>query len=74
MQIYISEWLRNYPEVYESLCTAFEKSGVNWNFLAHTAEVWARDYMPLYLGDGKYVAFNFCPVYLSDNKGKYVTC
>lgn len=74
MHIYISEWLRKYPEVYESLCTAFEKSGVNWHFLDHTAEVWARDYMPLHLNDGKYVAFNFCPDYLSDNKGKYVTC
>lgn len=74
MQFYISEWLRKYPEVYESLCAAFEKSGVKWHFLDHTAEVWARDYMPLHLGDGKYVAFDFCPDYLSVNKGKYVTC
>ena len=44
MHIYISEWLRKYPEVYESLCTAFEKSGVNWHFLDHTAEVWAKKY------------------------------
>ena len=43
MHIYISEWLRKYPEVYESLCTAFEKSGVNWHFLDHTAEVWAKN-------------------------------
>ena len=74
MQIYLSEWIRNYPEVYESLCVAFEKSGVKWHFLAHTAEVWARDYMPLHLGDGKYVTFNFFPDYLSSNKDKYVTC
>ena len=74
MQIYISEWLRNYPEVYESLCAAFEKSGVKWQFLDHTKEVWARDYMPLHLGDGKYVSFNFFPDYLSVNKGKYITC
>ncbi len=74
MQIYISEWLRNYPEVYESLCAAFEKSRIKWQFLDYTKEVWARDYMPLHLGDGKYVAFNFFPDYLSVNKGKYITC
>ena len=74
MQIYISEWLRNYPEVYESLCAAFEKSGVKWQFLDHTKEVWARDYMPLHLGDCTYVSFTFFPAYLSKHPGPSINC
>ena len=74
MQICVSEWLRNdYGQVYASLCDAFEKSGLKWQVLTHTKEVWARDYMPLHLGDGKYVTFNFSPDYLSGNSSKYCT-
>ena len=74
MQICVSEWLRNdYGQVYASLCDAFEKSGLKWQVLTQTKEVWARDYMPLHLGDGKYVTFNFSPDYLAGNSSKYCT-
>ena len=74
MKICISEWLRNdYPEVYASLCDALNQSNINYQVLARTKEVWARDYMPLHIGNGKYITFNFAPDYLVEKGSKYIT-
>ena len=74
MKICISEWLRNdYPEVYASLCGALNQSNINCQVLARTKEVWARDYMPLHIGNGKYITFNFAPDYLVEKGSKYIT-
>lgn len=74
MQIGISHWLSNdYPTVYMALCGALEKSHIEYKVLADTKEVWARDYMPLHVGNGKYVTFNFSPDYLAGKRGKYIT-
>lgn len=74
MQLCLSEWLLNdYPEVYRSLCGALEKSQTKHRILKHTHEVWCRDYMPLHLGNGEYVTFNFAPDYLDGKRNKYIT-
>lgn len=74
MQVCVSEWLcRDYPMVYTSLCNALERSNVKYRTLYNTKEVWARDYMPLHLGNGRYATFNFAPDYLDTGKGKYIT-
>lgn len=72
--IYLSEWLsRDYPKVYTSLVGALERSHAEYSILSHTREVWARDYMPIYLSNGEYATFKFAPDYLSGNKSKYIT-
>lgn len=74
MKICISEWLNNdYPEVYASLCGAINQSNINCHVLARTQEVWARDYMPLHIGNDKYITFNFSPDYLVKKGSKYIT-
>lgn len=74
MQICISEWLSSdYLPICMSLCNAFKKNNVEFQVLSNTKEVWVRDYMPLHIGDGKYVTFNFTPDYLAEGKSKYIT-
>lgn len=74
MEICISEWLsKDYPEVYASLCDAFNQSNINCQVLTHTKDVWARDYMPLHIGNGGYVTFNYEPDYLVEKNDKYIT-
>lgn len=74
MQICISEKLYlEYPMVHVSLCNALERSNVKYQILPNTKEVWARDYMPLHIGKGRYITFNFAPDYLDMGKNKYVT-
>ncbi|MGM9698223.1 MAG: agmatine deiminase family protein [Prevotella sp.] len=74
MKICISDRLHcEYPDVYLSLCNAFNRSNINYQVLAHTKEVWARDYMPMHLGNGNYLSFNFFPDYLAEHRHKYNT-
>lgn len=47
---------------------ALERSNVKYQILPNTKEVWARDYMPLHIGKGRYITFNFAPDYLDIGK------
>lgn len=75
-KIYISSFLEtDYPIVYNELCKALNESDVEYIFLPYSKEVWARDYMPVHIGNGDYIGFNFCPDYLSNSvkNREYIT-
>jgi agmatine/peptidylarginine deiminase len=74
--IYISEWLeRDYKVVYDQLFKALADLQIRFKILPYSQEVWCRDYMPVYIGEGRFVGFHFRPDYLWDKPSdqKYIT-
>lgn len=74
--IYISEWLeRDYKLVYDQLIAALADLRITPKILPYSQEVWCRDYMPIHVGECRYVGFNFRPDYLWDKPSlhKYIT-
>lgn len=74
--IYISEWLeKDYKVVYDQLLYALVALQITPQTLPYSNEVWCRDYMPIHIGNGQYVGFNFQPDYLWDkpSRRKYIT-
>lgn len=74
--IYISEWLeKDYNVVYNQLFKALAELRITPKILPYSQEVWCRDYMPMYIGEGRYVGFHFRPDYLWDKLSdhKYIT-
>lgn len=75
-KICISKWLaKDYKEVYDQFIGALASVGIAPIVLNQTEEVWCRDFMPLYIGNGRYVGFNFRPDYLLSKPSylKYIT-
>ena len=75
-EIYISEWLeKDYKDVYNQLLRVLAEFDITPKTLPYSKEVWCRDYMPIHIGEGKYVGFNFRPDYLWDDQKyhKYIT-
>ena len=59
-EIYISEWLeKDYKDVYNQLLRVLAEFDITPKTLPYSEEVWCRDYMPIHIGEGKYVGFNF---------------
>lgn len=74
--IYISEWLeKDYKVVYDQLIIALADLRISPIVLPYSNEVWCRDYMPVHIGEGRYVGFHFRPDYLWDKPSyhKYIT-
>lgn len=74
--IYLSHHLQTgYTVVYEELCKALEKSGVNHYLLPYSNYIWARDFMPVHVGGGEYLGYVYRPDYLYDNvcEREYIT-
>ena len=74
--IYISEWLeKDYKVVYDQLIMALADLRISPIVLPYSNEVWCRDYMPVHIGEGRYVGFHFRPDYLWDKPSyhKYIT-
>lgn len=75
-EIFISEWLqKDYKDVYSQLLSTLLELDITPKILPYSKEVWCRDYMPIHIGEGKYVGFNFRPDYLWDEPKfrKYIT-
>lgn len=74
--IYISEWLeKDYKVVYDQLIVALADLRITPKILPYSQEVWCRDYMPVHIGEGRYVGFHFRPDYLWDKPSdhQYIT-
>ena len=74
--VFISEWLKkSYPLAHDSLCHAFDKCKVPFQTLPYSNDYWCRDFMPVHIGNGKYVGYNYCPDYLWDDpsQSEYIT-
>lgn len=74
--IYISEWLeKDYKVVYNQLVAVLTDLNVTLKTFPYSNDIWCRDYMPVHVGEGRYVGFNFRPDYLWDKPSyhKYIT-
>lgn len=65
--IYFSDLLRtdeSYSETFNDLKQVLDASGMQYDFLNKTKDIWARDYMPIQVSKDKFVEFRFDPDYL----------
>ena len=60
----------NYEDATGHLLGVLHNCKIEWAFLPQTSSpfhIWARDYMPVQVGNDKFVRFNYCPDYLKDS-------
>ncbi len=65
--IYFSDLLRTderYSETFNDLLQVLDASGVQYDFLNKTKDIWARDYMPIQVSKEKFIEFRYDPDYL----------
>ena len=65
--IYFSDLLRTderYSETFNDLKRVLDASGMQYDFLNKTKDIWARDYMPLQVSKDKFIEFRYDPDYL----------
>lgn len=72
--VYLSPWLNDENEghsgFYNRLITLFNEMDIKYETLKHTNDYWARDYMPVQLGDHEFLKYKYNPDYLRDSKNK----
>ena len=67
--LYFSSLLpARHPVLWSKIGDAVREKGIRHFLLDQTADIWARDYMPIQVGKDKWVLFRYQPGYL---KGKY---
>lgn len=65
--IYFSDLLRTakrYSETFNDLQQVVDASGMQYDFINKTRDIWARDYMPIQVTRDKFVEFRYDPDYL----------
>ena len=65
--IYFSDLLctdEMYSDTFNDLERVLDASGMQYDFLKKTKDIWARDYMPIQVSKDKFVEFRFDPDYL----------
>ena len=68
--LYFSSLLKTNPKYSKSaknLFTALPKCCEEYEFFDGSKDIWARDYMPVRTGSGKYISFRYEPTYLKDD-------
>jgi agmatine deiminase len=67
--VYLADTLPSkYPEFAKVLTEAFKKHEIDFDFLPHTKDVWAVDYMPIQVRKDKFIQFSYTPDYLMNKK------
>ena len=70
-KVYLEEGIKGYPKVAENLLYALYKEGIETEYLPHSKSkkhVWARDYMPIQLEEGRFLKYVYRPDYLKNDK------
>lgn len=65
--LYFSELLSTedkYEIIWQNITKALSAAGVKYGLLPHTADIWARDYMPVQVSKEKFVEYRYDPDYL----------
>ena len=71
--IYFSSLLeKKYLPFYNRLVKLFKDNNLSCEFLGETKDIWMRDFMPVKSTDGKYILFDYHPIYLKKYP-KYIT-
>lgn len=67
--VYFSELLATDPrfgQTWDGLRIILDKHRIKYGLISGTADIWARDYMPIQVNKNKLVQFRYDPSYLSD--------
>ena len=70
-KVYLAEGIKGYPRVAENLLNALYKEGIETEYLPYSKSkkhVWARDYMPIQLEEGRFLKYVYRPDYLKNDK------
>lgn len=70
-KVHLAEGIKGYPKVAENLLCALNKEGIETEYLPYSKSmkhVWARDYMPIQIEEGRFVKYVYRPDYLKDYK------
>lgn len=72
--IYFSSLLKQkkYLPFYNRLVKLFNDNNLSCEFIEGTKDIWMRDFMPVKSTDGKYIQFDYHPIYLKKYP-KYIT-
>lgn len=72
--VYFSPWLKDkkegHPEFYKHLKNLLNEMGIEFKELKSTYDYWARDYMPIQLGENEFLKYRYYPDYLVKSKNK----
>ena len=66
-KVYLAEGIQGYSKVAEKLLWALYEEGIEMDYLPYSASkkhVWARDYMPIQLEEGRFAQYVYNPDYL----------
>ena len=72
--VFFSPWLKDkkegHPEFYQFLKNLLNEMGIESKELKSTNDYWARDYMPIQLGENEFLKYRYYPDYLVNSKKK----
>ena len=72
--VFFSPWLKDknegHPEFYKHLKNLLNEMGIEFKELKSTNDYWARDYMPIQLGENEFLKYRYYPDYLVKSKNK----
>lgn len=72
--VFFSPWLKDkkegHPEFYKHLKSLLNEMGIEFKELKSTNDYWARDYMPIQLGENEFLKYRYYPDYLVKSKNK----
>ena len=74
--VFFSPWLKDrkegHPEFYQCMLDLLTGIGIEVKELKSTNDYWARDYMPIQLGENEFLKYRYYPDYLVKSKGDKV--
>ena len=67
--LYLADTLKNwYKPFYKEFEKVLKENNVEFDFLSHTKDIWAVDYMPIQIEKNQFVQFEYNPTYLQESK------
>ena len=60
---------KKYPDFFRDLEKVLQKCELEYALLPNTKDIWARDYMPVQIGESQFIQFIYDPDYLKTKKG-----
>lgn len=74
-KVFFSAHLKaDYPIFFKRIKDTLEQYSITVELLQDTEDYWCRDYMPIQVGEHRFVKYNYCPDYLNkQSKRRYIT-
>lgn len=66
--VYLSETLpKHFSDFFKRFTKLLDEMQIKWELLSNTNDIWARDYMPIQLGENDFLKYKYNPDYLRDD-------